>query len=124
MFHIAASREPLITTATLSDEQIRRIAKNGGIIGIGYWETATGGIDARAIANATRYTSDLIGVEHVSLGSDFDGSVTEPFDATGMPQITEALLGEGFSDEEIRKIMGGNVFCLFKEILPAASLSV
>jgi microsomal dipeptidase-like Zn-dependent dipeptidase len=60
----------------------------------------------------------LAGVEHVALGSDFDGAVTEPFDTTGVVQITDALLSEGFSDEEIRLIMGGNVLRLLSQTLP------
>ncbi|MHB1172591.1 MAG: dipeptidase [Lacisediminihabitans sp.] len=102
----------------LSDVQIRRIAATSGVIGIGFWETATGGTDARAIAKAIRYTVNLVGVEHVGLGSDFDGSVKEPFDATGLVQITEVLMAEGFSHDEIGKVMGGNVLRVFGENLP------
>ena len=59
----------------LSDDQLRRIAKTGGVLGIGFWDTATCGEDAKSIAKAIRYTANLIGVDHVGLGSDFDGSV-------------------------------------------------
>jgi microsomal dipeptidase-like Zn-dependent dipeptidase len=65
-----------------------------------------------------RYGANLVGVEHVALGSDFDGAVTEPFDATGVVEITQALLDEGFSDEEVALIMGGNVMRLLSETLP------
>ncbi len=102
----------------LSDEQLRALAANGAVIGIGYWETAVCGSDARAIARAIRYTANLIGIEHVALGSDFDGAVTTPFDTTGLAQITQALLNEGFSEVEIRKIMGTNVLELLRKSLP------
>lgn len=102
----------------LSDEYIRKISDTGGVIGIGYWETATGGKDAEAIAKAIRYTADLVGVEHVALGSDFDGAVPEPFDTTGLVQITDALIAEGFSDDEIYNIMGGNFIRLLGDLLP------
>jgi microsomal dipeptidase-like Zn-dependent dipeptidase len=102
----------------LSDEQLKGIAKTGGVIGIGFWDTAVCGTDATAIARAIRYTANLVGVDHVGLGSDFDGAVTEPFDTTGLVQITDALLAEGFSDEEISRIMGGNVLRVLKESLP------
>jgi len=102
----------------LSDEYIRKIADTGGVIGIGYWETATGGKDAKAVAKAIRYTADLVGVEHVALGSDFDGAVPEPFDTTGLVQITEALIAEGFSEDEIYNIMGGNFIRLLSDVLP------
>lgn len=126
---VAVSTRPLVVSHTgvrgtcdnnrnLSDEQLRKIASKGGVIGIGYWETATCGGDARAVARAIRHAANVVGVEHVALGSDFDGAVTEPFDTTGVVLITDALLAEGFNEEEIGAIMGGNVFRLLAETLP------
>ena len=103
----------------LTDEQIRAVAAKGGLIGIGYWDTATCGTDARAIVKAMRYVSDRVGVEHVALGSDFDGAVKEPFDATGLVEITEAMLNAGYSESEIRLIMGENAVEFLKNNLPA-----
>jgi microsomal dipeptidase-like Zn-dependent dipeptidase len=103
----------------LTDEQIRAIATKGGLIGIGYWNTATCGTDARAIVKAMRYVSDRVGVLHVALGSDFDGAVTEPFDTTGLVKITEAMLEAGYSDQEIRMVMGENAVQFLRENLPA-----
>lgn len=102
----------------LTDGQIRMIAGKGGLIGIGYWETATCGRDAKAIAAAIRYVSDLVGPEHIALGSDFDGAVTEPFDVTGLVQITEALIQAGYTDDQIRMIMGGNTIRFLQANLP------
>ena len=105
-------------TRNLSDQQLHRIAANGGIVGIGFWETAVCGTDARAIAKAMRYTADLIGVDHVAHGSDFDGAVAVPFDTTGLVQVTEALIQQGFSNEDIAKIMGGNELRFLSKNLP------
>lgn len=102
----------------LSDEQLKTIASNGGLIGIGYWETAVCGTDAKAIAQAIRYTANLIGIDHVALGSDFDGAVVVPFDTSGLVLLTDALIQEGFNDEEIAKIMGGNEIRFMSENLP------
>jgi membrane dipeptidase len=102
----------------LSDDQIRAVAAKGGLIGIGYWETATCGTDARAIVKAMRYVSDRVGVAHVALGSDFDGAVTEPFDTTGLVDITDAMLEAGYSEQEIRLIMGENVMGFLEVNLP------
>jgi membrane dipeptidase len=101
----------------LSDDQLKAIAKTGGIVGIGYWDTAVCGETASAIAKAIRYTVNVIGIEHVSLGSDFDGSVTVPFDTSGVSLVTEALMNENFTDDEIAKIMGGNVVELLSKNL-------
>lgn len=105
-------------TRNLSDEQLKRIAATGGVVGIGFWDTAVCGRDAAAIARAIRHTVDLIGVDHVALGSDFDGAVETPFDATGLVQITDALLQEHFNEAEIRKIMGENVIRVLQSYLP------
>jgi len=102
----------------LSDDQIRSVAAKGGLIGIGYWDTATCGTDAQAIVKAMRYVSDRVGVEHVALGSDFDGAVTTPFDTTGLVEITDAMLQAGYSEQDIRMIMGGNVMKFLQENLP------
>ena len=102
----------------LSDDQLKRIAATGGIVGIGFWDTAVCGQDAPAIAKAIRYSVDLIGVDHVALGSDFDGSITAPFDASAEALVTEALLDQNFTDEQIARIMGGNVLRMLSENLP------
>jgi len=102
----------------LSDEQLKGIARTGGVIGIGYWDTAVCGTDAQAIAKAIRYSANLVGVDHIGLGSDFDGAVKAPFDTSGLVQITDALIAEGFTDEEIGKIMGRNVLRLLIQNLP------
>lgn len=102
----------------LGDEQLKRVAATGGVIGIGYWDAATCGEDARAVARSIRYTANLVGARSVALGSDFDGAVTAPFDTTGLVEITDALLAEGFGEDEIRMIMGGNVMRVLSENLP------
>lgn len=103
----------------LSDRQLEQIAQSGGIIGIGFWKTAVCGDDVHAIVRAIRYVVDKVGVEHVALGSDFDGAVRVPFDVANMNQITQALQEKGFTETEIRKIMGLNVISLLKQNLPS-----
>ena len=102
----------------LSDRQIQQIAQSKGVIGIGFWKTATCGNDATAIAHAMRYVIALVGVDYVALGSDFDGAVRLPFDVADVVQVTNALLAEGFSKQEITKIMGLNVLNLLQALLP------
>lgn len=102
----------------LSDDELRAVARTGGVIGIGVWDTATCGKDAGATARAIRYAVKIVGMDHVALGSDFDGGTTSPFDASGWPLVTEALLKEGFSEEDIRKIMGENTIRVLMETLP------
>ena len=55
------------------------------------------------------YTKNLIGVEHVALGSDFDGSVTTPFDTRGLPLLVDEMYAQGYADSEIKAILGDNL---------------
>ena len=60
----------------------------------------------------------LVGADHVGLGSDFDGaSMPDGMeDATHLPQITEALMRKGYSDDDIRKILGGNILRVMEQV--------
>lgn len=92
----------------LTDEEIRGIARTGGLIGIGYWDAAVCSTSPRAIAAAIAHVRDVAGIDHVALGSDFDGAVTTGFDTTGLESIAQALLDRGFTADEVAKVMHGN----------------
>ena len=102
----------------LSDEHIQGVAKTGGVIGIGYWPSAACGLSPEQIVKSIRHVADLVGVDHVGLGSDYDGGVTVGFDTSRLELITQALRDDGFSDGDIEKIMGGNVVRVLTEVLP------
>ncbi|RPA68987.1 peptidase M19 [Cyclobacteriaceae bacterium YHN15] len=110
-------RAILNSPRNLSDEQIRKIAENGGIIGIAFFDMVVGKDEIKGIVASIKRVKNLVGVEHVALGSDYDGSVAVPFDITGLPLIVEALLNDGFTEDEIRAIMGENVKRFLLEIL-------
>lgn len=92
----------------LTDEEVRGVAKTGGIIGIGYWDGALCETSPRAAAKAMKHVRDLVGIKHVALGSDYDGATTVRFDTSQLTQVTQALMDEGFTPDEIRAVMGGN----------------
>jgi microsomal dipeptidase-like Zn-dependent dipeptidase len=126
---LAVARRPVVVSHTgvrgtcdnvrnLSDAQLRAVARTGGVVGIGFWEGAVCGGDANAISRAVLHAVRVAGVDHVGLGSDFDGAVTTPFDATGYPQVTAALLAAGLPEADVAKVMGGNVIQLLREALP------
>lgn len=104
----------------LSDAHVRRIAEGGGVIGIGYWETAVCGRTPADIARALAYVVDLVGADHAALGSDYDGGTTVGFDTSGVEAITQALVDEGLPDSQIRKVLGENVVRLLSRTLPPA----
>ena len=116
---LAMARRPVVSShggvqatckvnRNLTDDEIRGVARTGGLIGIGYWDAAICDTSPRAAARAMRHVRDLVGIDHVALGSDFDGATTTRFDTSQLEQVTQALLDEGFSDDEIRAAMGGN----------------
>jgi microsomal dipeptidase-like Zn-dependent dipeptidase len=117
---IAMAKRPIVASHTgvqatckvnrnLTDEEIRGIAGTGGVIGIGYWDAAICSTRPEAVAAAVAHVRDVAGIDHVGLGSDFDGAVTTGFDASQVVAVTQALIDRGFSDADIAKIMGGNV---------------
>ncbi|MDR6848502.1 microsomal dipeptidase-like Zn-dependent dipeptidase [Sphingomonas sp. BE270] len=106
----------------LTDDEIRGIARTGGVIGIGYWDAAICSTQPAAAAAAIAHVRDVAGIDHVGLGSDFDGAVTTGFDASQLAAVTQALIDHGFSDGDIAKVMGGNVLRVLKAgIAPSAA---
>lgn len=102
----------------LSDEQLRAVAQKGGVVGIGYWDGAVCEPKVANIARALLYAVRLVGVEHVALGSDFDGGTSTPFDTTGLAQLAQALVDAGLTRHEVEQVLGGNVRRLFGQLLP------
>ena len=86
-------------------------------MGIGLFKYATCGKKVEDTVRAMRYVADLVGVEHIALGSDFDGATTV-FDASGLALLTQALIQDGFDKPEIMAIIGGNVLRALRQTLP------
>ncbi|XAP78716.1 dipeptidase [Citromicrobium bathyomarinum] len=123
---LAMARRPVVSShggvqatcqvnRNLTDDEIRGVAKTGGVVGIGYWDGAVCGTSPRDTAKAMKHVRDLVGIEHVALGSDYDGAVTVRFDTSQLVQVTQALLDEGFTEDEVRAVMGGNALRVLRE---------
>lgn len=106
------------TNRNLSDEEIRGIAATGGVVGIGFWDAAVCEATPQATARAMRHVRDLVGIDHVALGSDWDGATTVGVDAAHLAAVTQALMDQGFTTVEIEKAMGGNVLRVLRATLP------
>jgi len=102
----------------LSDEHIRAIADAGGVIGIGYFELAICGTDPTEIVAAMKHVIELVGDEHVALGSDYDGGTEVAFDTSQLRALTQQMLDDGLSEESIRKIAGENAIRVLRRTLP------
>ncbi len=95
----------------LSDEQAREIARTGGVIGVITWSDLLGRDSVEAMADSIVHAASVAGAAHVGIGTDFDGWVFSAEgirDATQYPALTERLVGRGFSEAELRGILGGN----------------
>ncbi len=123
---LAMARRPVVSShggvqavcgvnRNLSDTEIRGVAATGGIIGIGYWDGALCSTDPVKIAQSIRHVRDLVGIQHVALGSDFDGAVTTRFDTSEIVQVTQALIDIGFTEAEIRAAMGNNALRIINQ---------
>ena len=107
----------------LTDDEIRGLAKTGGVIGIGYWEGAVCDTSPRAAAKAMKHVRDLVGIQYVALGSDYDGATTVRFDTSQLVQVTQALMDEDFTEQEIRAVMGENALRVIRAgIVPMAKV--
>jgi membrane dipeptidase len=104
----------------LNDDEIRGVARTGGVIGIGYFEGAVCDTSPAGIVRAIAHVRDLVGIDHVGLGSDYDGAVATRFDTTRIDAITQGLIDAGFTDADIAKVMGGNVLRVLAAALPVS----
>jgi microsomal dipeptidase-like Zn-dependent dipeptidase len=102
----------------LEDALMKRIADAGGLIGIGYWKGAICDPAPAEIVKSIRYAIDFLGVDHVALGSDYDGAVPVAFDTSQLAILTAEMQAAGFTEEEMAKVMGGNAIRFFREQLP------
>jgi membrane dipeptidase len=129
---LAMTQNPIIVSHTgvhghcavkrnIPDELMLQIASRGGLIGIGFWADVTCDDSPEGVAAAIMAAADLLGVEHVALGSDYDGTITASFDASELAVITDRLLVAGMPETDIRRVMGENTIAFFVANLPEAN---
>jgi membrane dipeptidase len=151
----------------LTDEQIKAVAKSGGVIQVNFYDefldkdarrnrtknayqrykkeldalndkygdelekyneerdkflkekNLSGGTTIDKVIEHIDYIKNLVGADYVGLGSDFDGGISPPaelYDASCYPMITQKLVEKGYTNEEIKKILGLNMLRVFKQI--------
>lgn len=111
----------------LSDDQLKILAQNGGVLGLSFVPEfiSPGGFEdpesvtVEDLIDQIDYVVDLIGANHVGLGSDFDGGGGFPGldDISKMEKITDELVKRGYSEGQIEKIAGGNFLRVFRQVL-------
>ncbi len=125
-----ATRGPIVATHSnaagltphprnLTDEQLRAVARRGGVVGVNFYPTFTGGASLARILDHLEYLMNVMGADHVALGSDFDGftgRVNDLEDVSRLPSLTAGLLARGYDAQAVKKILGGNALRVFRDM--------
>jgi membrane dipeptidase len=107
----------------LNDDMLRNLAKNGGVVGAIFYPPflAKGPTSTQTVVDHIDHMVKVAGIGAVGLGSDFDGLDIKPpvglENASKFPNITAELRKRGYSDEDIRKVLGGNLMRVFEQVL-------
>ncbi len=129
----ARTKAPLLVTHTgvrgaydvwrnIDDEQLRAVADTGGVVGIIFapaYLKAGFTCSLREVVHHIKHVIDVAGEDHVGLGTDVDGFVTLPPDfpdVSAMPLLTQYMLEEGLTEEQVRKCLGANTLRAFREV--------
>jgi membrane dipeptidase len=118
----------------LSDEMLRAVSRNGGVVCINFYPlflspsfrpkkegtNEAHDVTLDILIDHVDHAIRVAGVDHVGLGSDFDGIDAVPVgmeDVTRMPAITEALLSRGYAPQDIEKVLGLNLLRVMREVI-------
>jgi membrane dipeptidase len=103
----------------LTDHQLRAIARRGGVVGVSFVPQFLGGATLAHVLDHIDHMVAVMGVDHVALGSDFDGFSRAPAgieDVSRLPNLTAGLLARGYSDDAVRRILGANALRVFRAV--------
>jgi membrane dipeptidase len=109
-------------TRNLYDWQIQDIANSGGVIGVVFYPpflNGTNNATIQTVVNHIDYIKNLVGIDYVAIGSDFDGIEVTPIgleDVSKFPALTEALFNKGYSREDVEKILYKNFQRVFSQV--------
>ena len=111
--HTSLSNNPGRYSRLISPEHARVIAATGGVVGV--WPPASVFPSLAAMAAGVARMVDVVGIDHVGLGSDMTGLVGPSVlpDYDHLPRLAEALIGVGFSVDDTGKLLGGNYTRVF-----------
>jgi len=127
---LSSTRGPIVATHSdawairphyrnLTDEQLRALAARGGVVGINFYPEFLGAATLEQVVKHIDHMVRVMGIDHVALGSDFDGIDKVPRgleDVSRLPNLTRALLAAGYTPEQVRKILGGNALRVFRNV--------
>ena len=107
----------------LGDDQIKALAKKEGLIGINFYsdflKNNNKKVESKDVIEHIRYIKDLVGIDYIGLGTDFDGIPTPPDDLSDIskiPRLVEELKKANFTRDEIEKITRENWLNIIKKV--------
>lgn len=111
--HTSLTGAPRPYTRLITGDHARLIAQTGGVVGV--WPPQSVFPDLSAMAYGMARMADVVGVDHVGLGSDMMGLIgSSVFDSyRRLPELAGALLGVGFGLADVGKVLGGNYARVF-----------
>jgi len=107
----------------LTDDQIRALAKRGGVMGITFVPEFIDNDPSKAtlerLIDHICYAVDMAGIDHVGIGTDYDGGVPHPVipEVSKLVELTQGLMERGFSEKEIKKIWGENFLRIVQKVM-------
>jgi membrane dipeptidase len=104
------------TWRNLDDDQIRAVAERDGVVGVMLAPPALGEVSLEEAVRHIEHVIQVGGEDAVAIGSDFDGYVDPPIDASGLPALTELLLRKGLSEELVRRVLGENALRVLERL--------
>jgi membrane dipeptidase len=112
--HSALATHPSARSRLIKPDHARLIAGTGGVIGV--WPSSGTYRDLQGMANGMKRMADVVGVEHVGLGTDMLGFINPPVFRSyeQLPTLADALLTAGFTKDEVGMILGGNYRRVFE----------
>ena len=115
--HTALAAHPGVRSRLITADHARAVADTGGVIGV--WPSSGTFHDLRDVAHGFMRMADVVGVEHVGLGTDMLGFISPPVFTSyeQLPVLGSALLSAGFSQSETEQILGGNYRRVFEASL-------
>lgn len=107
----------------LRDDQVKALAAGGGVVGLCFYPDFVDKKDPSLdqLLNHAEHLASLVGVDHIGIGSDFDGmdtAIPGLADVTRLPLFTRGLLDRGFSPADVQKVLGGNFLRVIGQVLP------
>lgn len=137
---LGASSQPVIASHSncralhdsprnLSDEQLKALAGEGGVVGITLAPSllGSGEVGLATVLDHIAHAARVAGVDHVGIGSDYDGISSTPTGLEGADtrgKVKKALLERGYALAEVEKIMGGNLLRVMQSVLPGQGNSI